>query len=410
MLKDLFPRAYSRYLALPILGTIMDDYVDWLCIRGYSWGTRRNHIKRSARIDQYFYKQGYRRLNQLTPEVLTSCWVWHRRQYPHAACAVHALHQFLGTQQYLPPPQPPIQYWFSPWLDRYVKYLQTVRGLASSTVHQHRQTINQFLEYGSQHHAVTQLTMLDPVVIEAFVTHIGQRLCRASLQHVVAHLRGFLRFLVLAGEISSALNQPIDTPRLYRQEQLPRSLPWQTVQALLNSIDRSTIKGQRDYAMFLLITTYGLRNCDILSLRLDDIDWNKEVLQICQAKTGQPLRLPLTHDVGIALLAYLQNRPNVPYRQIFLRLRAPIESLAPTAVTDAFQAWSARSGLTIPYHGSHCLRHSYAIHLLRQGVSLKAIGDLLGHRTFESTCVYLRFALEELREVALPVPQLENLS
>ena len=125
-------------------------------------------------------------------------------------------------------------------------------------------------------------------------------------------------------------------------------------------------------------------------------------------KTGQPLVLPLTSTVGTALLDYLRHgRPTSVWRQLFLRARAPIGPLARTAVTDVFQAWSA-SGLAIYFHGAHCLRHSYAVHLLRQGVSLKAIGDVLGHRTVESTCGYLRLALEDLRNVALPVPRGER--
>ena len=92
------------------------------------------------------------------------------------------------------------------------------------------------------------------------------------------------------------------------------------------------------------------------------------------------------------------------HREVFLRVRAPAGPLAPTAVTEAFQGWTRRSGLPIPYQGPHCLRHSLAVHLLRQGTSLKAIGDLLGHRSAESTCVYLRLHVEDLRDVALDLP------
>jgi site-specific recombinase XerD len=92
------------------------------------------------------------------------------------------------------------------------------------------------------------------------------------------------------------------------------------------------------------------------------------------------------------------------YRELFLRHRTPIEVLKPTAISKAFHAWSKRSGLPIPFQGVHCLRHSYALYLLRSGLSLKTIGDLLGHRTLESTCVYLRLAVDDLRDVALDLP------
>ena len=96
--------------------------------------------------------------------------------------------------------------------------------------------------------------------------------------------------------------------------------------------------------------------------------------------------------------------PALGYRELFLRCRTPRGALRPTAVTEAFQAWSKRSGLAIPFQGPHCMRHSYAVHLLRSGLSLKTIGDLLGHRTLESTCVYLRLAVDDLRDVALSLP------
>ena len=99
-----------------------------------------------------------------------------------------------------------------------------------------------------------------------------------------------------------------------------------------------------------------------------------------------------------------QGPPLRSYRELFLRCRTPRGVLRPTAVTEAFQAWSKRSGLAIPFQGPHCMRHSYAVHLLRSGLSLKTIGDLLGHRTLESTCVYLRLAVDDLRDVALSLP------
>jgi site-specific recombinase XerD len=219
-------------------------------------------------------------------------------------------------------------------------------------------------------------------------------------------LRSFLRFLSARGEVEPGFETQIDTPRLYRDEQLPRSLPWETVRSFLASIDRESKCGMRDYTIFLLIATYGLRSSDIVSLTLDDIQWRAGRIRVPQRKTRAPLFLPLTDEIGTCLIQYLRHaRPSLSYRELFLRARAPAGLLKPTAVTEAFQAWTRRSGLDIPFRGAHCLRHSYAVHLLRQGTSLKTIGDLLGHRTAESTCVYLRLAIEDLRSVALPLPK-----
>ncbi len=118
------------------------------------------------------------------------------------------------------------------------------------------------------------------------------------------------------------------------------------------------------------------------------------------------MALPLTDVIGNVVVEYLrQGRTKTPLRSLFLRARAPVGALKPTAVGDAFDYWSQRSPLQLPFKTPHCLRHSYAAHLLRQGTSLKAISDLLGHQTLESTAHYLRLAREELRQVALEVPQ-----
>lgn len=110
--------------------------------------------------------------------------------------------------------------------------------------------------------------------------------------------------------------------------------------------------GRRDYAIFLLIVTYGLRSSDIASLKLDDIDWRSRRLHVTQRKTGTPQMLPLTDEVGAALIAYLRHdRPRLPLREVFLRCRAPAGRIKPTAVSEAFQAWSRRSGLDIAFQG-----------------------------------------------------------
>jgi integrase len=186
---------------------------------------------------------------------------------------------------------------------------------------------------------------------------------------------------------------------------LPRALPWPTVLAFLNAIDRSTVVGRRDYAMFLLIATYGLRTSEVVALSLDDLEWRAQRIRVPRSKVGRPLILPLTKEVGAALVDYLQHgRPDLAHRQVFLRVRPPAGTLKPTAATEAFQNWTRRSGLPISFQGPHCLRHSLAMHLLRQGTPLKTIGDLLGHRSAESTCVYLRLHVDQLRDVALDLP------
>ena len=170
-------------------------------------------------------------------------------------------------------------------------------------------------------------------------------------------------------------------------------------------MDTASPMGLRDYAMFLLIAAYGLRASEVVAISLDDILWRQGILRIHQRKTSSPLELPLTNEVLSALVKHLKRTPPpAPYRRVFLRMRAPMGVLKPTAVTEAFQALVRKSGLSISYQGPHCMRHAYALHRLKNGTPLKTIGDILGHRTAESTSMYLRLATGDLREVALAVP------
>src|SRR5580704_6680843 len=241
--------------------------------------------------------------------------------------------------------------------------------------------------------------------LESYITRTGKRLCRRSLQHEVSALRVFLRFLAMDRRVPAGLDSQIDTPRLYRLEQLPRALPWKTVSALLRSIDRTSAMGLRDYAMFLLIATYGLRVSEVVAITLDDILWRQGRLQIQQSKTSSLLDLPLTNEVSSAIAKHLRRTPPpTPHRRIFLRMRAPIGALKRTAVARVFHSLVRKSGLSIPFQGPHCLRHSLAVHLLKNGTPLKTIGDILGHRSATSTSTYLRLATTDLREVPLSVP------
>jgi integrase/recombinase XerD len=406
MLITLFPKASRKYLSLPLFGPVMDDFSDWLEQEGYTRKSRRYAIRMIAWMDAYLRRRRIERLQELTPVALHGCWKALQRRLPPAAGTVHVMERFLTERGLLKPSPRRVSSPTEIQLQRYSEYLRDVRGVSRSTVHSHLYTAAGFLAHVGFDHEPHLLAGVDANDLEGFLRKVSKGLTRGTIQHTVAALRGFLRFLATTGEVTPGLDSQIDTPRLYRQEQLPRALPWETVQALLQSIPRNNLMGRRDHAILFLMATYGLRASEIVALTLDDIQWKAGLFRIPQTKTGQALELPLTDEAANVLIEYLRKVPRpTGARHLFLRMRAPIRALKPTAVCDAFQAWSKRSGLDIPCQGAHCIRHSYAVHLLRQGTSLKAIGDLLGHRDAESTGVYLRLATEELRGVGLSVPR-----
>lgn len=406
MIEKLRPRAYQKYLSLPLLGSVLDDFTVWSHQRGYSTVTVRCQLKHALKIEEFFRNHYVKSLASLTHSAFNTAWNYYRHRSPNIAGTVRQIELFLAKTNSLPPNLPQPKTPINSELDHFAEYLREVRGLENSTIRSHNKYLKDFLGYIHYDANVNTLQMLTTKEIKGFLCLCAKRLNRYSLQHVVGYLRSFLRFQFERGVIQSALHTMIDTPRIYRMEQLPRSLSWEMVNSLLLSIERKSKHGIRDYSMLFLIASYGMRACEVVSLTLDDIDWRAGVIRVPQRKRGNPLLLPLTDAVGDVLIEYLKkSRSALPYRELFLRIRAPSGPLKPTAVAEAFQLRVRKSGLDIPYQGPHCLRHSYAVHLLRRGTAVKAIGDLLGHRSVESTYTYLRLDIEDLRTVALPVPQ-----
>jgi site-specific recombinase XerD len=406
MLEVLLPRKHRRVAAVPLVGVIADDFTVWLAKSGYCRTTLKSHVRfLTTQIGPYLRRQGVERLEEVTHEHCERFWHWLRHRKPDGAGVVRAFQRFLVARGALGARSSPRPTRSSMLLEEYASFLRDVRGFAPTTIARHLTACAELLARLQHEAHPARLDSVSVSDVEGLIKQVGRRLGRPSLQQFVGAIRGFLRFLTASGRARAGVDTGIDTPRVYRQEQLPRSLPWSTVEAFLRSIDRSATLGRRDYAMFSLITTYGLRTCEIVNLSLDDIDWRAEKVSIAPRKNRHPMVLPLTADVGEAIIGYLRaGRPQSSSRTLFLRHRAPAGVLKPTAVTEAFQAWARRSKLGIPFQGPHCLRHSYAVHLLRKGTSLKTIGDLLGHRSTESTCVYLRLATEDLRTVALTLP------
>jgi site-specific recombinase XerD len=406
MLETLCPASFQRYSSLAILGPIADRFVIWLRERRYTDSYIRQRIWLLSHIESVLARRDVHNLREIEQSDLVVCRKNLGRRFPYLAGTTDALEAYLRTLNLLKPGEATAASAASRYLSAYTCYLETVRGAAASTIRQNSYTASEFLAYVKLEKHPERLKALTVNDLEAFVKAISHRFTRASLKHIVGRLRSFLRFLALKGEISYGLDRQIDTPRVYREEQLPSALPWETVEAILHSIDRSSLAGLRDFTMFFLMAIYGLRACDVAALTLDNIHWRTRKICISQRKTGAVLELPLTDSVGTALHIYLKkSAPPLPFRQLFLRRRAPIGPLTTFAISTRFQYWVRRSRLDVPGRGScHRIRHSYAVFLLRKGTSVKTIGDILGHRTLQSTSTYLRLAVEDLRDVALPVP------
>jgi integrase len=171
---------------------------------------------------------------------------------------------------------------------------------------------------------------------------------------------------------------------------------------MLESVDRRTALGKRDYAILLLLVSYGLRSREIAALTLEDMDWERERLRVPERKAGHSTAYPLSPIVGEAILDYLKNgRPKTTDRHVFFRGFAPAGPLTAPVVSARAAHYLRRVGVKVPRPGSHTLRHTCVQRLVEAHFSLKAIGDYVGHRSPDSTKIYSKVDMEALREVAL---------
>lgn len=286
-------------------------------------------------------------------------------------------------------------------LEGYCRFLRDDRGLAETAIINYRRYVRDFLIDRGDAVSADELARLTEDDLLAFGRERGGALGVTAWNHVALSLSSFWRWLDLRGYGTKHLVGAVPLRRKYRLADVPCALSWDQVQRLLAVVDRSAPNGRRNYAMLLLTATYGLRGCEVRVLRIDDIDWSNDEITIFAPKTGLYRKLPLMQPVGEALLDYLrEERPPSLHREIFLSSRppnAPLRSKLNRWLSRCFD----RAGIETPRRGAHTLRHSLAVHLLRSGETLKSIGDVLGHRSPETTFIYTKLHVEDLRTVAL---------
>jgi len=319
--------------------------------------------------------------------------------YPKRLFMTHCTHwlDFLGFLETPVAPPHPLARFISEYLD----FMREERGLSSTTIHNCRGVLEVYLrQICGQELSLSDLTIthIDDVLLH----RLNQtEYSRRTIKRYASYLRNFFRYAEQRGWCRCGLADAIKAPRVYVHETLPYSPTWEDVQRLIATTNGSCPRDIRDRAILLLLAVYGLRAGEVRKLQFDDIDWEHELLQIRRVKRGSVQQLPLSHTVGEAVLQYLREvRPRSVFREVFLSMRAPIRPLTSQGI-----AWIVTSrwqplDVTLAHYGPHSLRHACATRLINQGVSLKEIGDQLGHRNLNTTRIYAKVDLTHLREVA----------
>jgi integrase/recombinase XerD len=291
-----------------------------------------------------------------------------------------------------------------PLVDRapgFFDYLRRERGLRNATLKLYFHSLRRLERY-LQRIGLVELVALSPAVLSAFVRDSSRDLAKPGLKVLCSHLRVFMGYLHRQGLVARDLDHAIEAPASYRLADIPRSISWGEVRRLLESLDRRDALGKRDYAILLLLVTYGLRAREVAELTLDDIDWKRERLNVPERKCGHSTAYPLSSIVGEALIEYIRHaRPPIEDRKLFFQATAPYPPLTSNAISQRVSRYLRKANIPVTRPGSHTLRHSCVQRLVDANLDLKTIGDYVGHRSPASTEIYTKVAVETLRDVAL---------
>jgi integrase len=255
------------------------------------------------------------------------------------------------------------------------------RGNPENTIHDRVVRVATFLAFlRKRHRSLRDLRLSD---LDAYVVKCAKHFAPVTVADVCTMLRSFTRFLRATGRLSVDLAPSTLGPVVRRGARPHRTLPWGDVQRILRVIDRSTPCGQRDYALLLLMSTYGMGAGEVIRLKLDDIDWRSSTLRVVRPKTRVEFMLPLLPAVARVLVNYLRHgRPgHVPTRHLFVQMLVPHAPISgSSAVRHQLVKYARSAGVSAAYLGSHVLRHTHACRQMELGTPPKLIGDILGHR------------------------------
>jgi integrase/recombinase XerD len=395
------------------LGPAIDQYAGWLVERGHAARNLAHRVPILVQFGTFAAARGATRYEDLPLHVDTFVADWitrpdHRRapgpprprltreiRWPVEQMLRLVVPGFLGHARRRVRREP-----FVDRIPGFFAYLRDERGLREETVAHYGHHLRQLDAY-LREIGLEDLGALSPVVVSGFLTDRCRDLPRTGVRDRCGVLRVFLRYLCRQGVLARDLSGIVEAPPVYRLATIPRSITWDEVRRMLETVDRRTVVGRRDYAMLLLLVTYGLRAREVAALALDDLDWHHDRLRVPERKAGHSTAYPLSPLVGQAIVEYLKDgRPATSARQIFFRTLAPFEPITHSAVSCRAAHYLQQAGIVVSRPGLHTLRHTCVQRLVDAGWPLKPIGDYVGHRSPASTEIYSKVAIEALRNVA----------
>jgi integrase/recombinase XerD len=409
MFHQLFtcPRAIERHRAAPFMEQRL-RYLHSCAQRGASQATLRLTAAQLLVINDYLKlgPEGDISLPQI--EAAADRWIHrpnqcHRRKDSLATRTkfIAEAQQWLGFLKRLRrEPAPPCPE--AHLLAEFVHYMEHERGWSPQTIRTRRLLLSTFLwQVCGSPRSLRDLTIAD--VDHVIACKLSVEGCaRVTVQAYASVLRAFFRYAETRGWCLPGLAAAITSPRVFSGETLPAGPSWDDVRHLLADMEGAHRTTIRDRAIVLLLTVYGLRSSEVRRLRLEDLDWENERITIHRSKAQAHTQVyPFVRTVGDAIVRYVKEaRPPCPFREIFMTTKAPVQPLSTSAIWRLVSQRLRACNLPLRHCGPHALRHACASHLLAEGLSMKEIGDHLGHRSPAATAHYAKVDLVGLRQVA----------
>lgn len=404
------------------LGTVIQETRMHLVRLGYSRVSLKHFHCTWCKLAQFAADQGIDSLSaSLTEAFLLHCGMGSSApEAPAASGQQHltkAMRYLLEFQQHgcirrrLPVTSVQLPDAFSHVLEAFVRFCNEELRIRGRTMRGRRSHVTAFLMYLASR-GLADVRSIDVETVTGFVTSGCYREPR-TLAVVLCDLRSFLRYLAMEGVIPASVVERLPRVRVRKDDRIPEVWRDEDVTALLAGIDRGSPVGKRDYAIVLLAARLGMRVGDIRDLRLEELRWDEARIERSQSKTGMPVVLPLTEEIGDALIAYLRDgRPPTARREVFLRHLAPFEPFGQdNNLHHIVCACRRRAGIKLPersHKGLHSLRHTLATRLLEAGVAMQTISGVMGHLSPETTRIYTKVDLAALRNAALDLEEVHH--
>lgn len=389
------------------LGPFIDSYAAEMRGEGYAQQTSEVQIRLVADFGHWLARRRMQ-AQEITAELFQPylrARARRRRPTRNDRSALHRLLDLLVRQEVVAAPVLPVTTPAERLRSEFRLYMQQERALASTTQACYLTFVSEFLteRFGAGSVDLSGLCAAD---VTGFVRRRAVTIQSKRVQLMTTALRSFLRFARYRGDIDKDLAACVPAVANWKLSTIPRALPPDQVELVLASIDRKTAIGRRDYAILLILARLGLRAGEIRMLTLEDLDWQEGLITV-RGKAGRYSQLPLPADVGAAIADYLRHgRPNASSsRCVFLRAKAPAGGFqGQSGIGSMVRHALARAGIDASRKGAHQFRHALACQMLRQGASLSEIGELLRHRSPQTTAIYAKVDLASLATLALPWP------